>query len=78
MDQSLVEFEKAFADQIRAERQAALRVHEKVAHRAVQREVETINRQGTLRFVGLVAMLALTAVIVTFVMFKALYMVLGG
>lgn len=78
MDQSLVEFEKAFADQIRAERQAAERVHVKVAHRAKQRELDTVNRRGTLRFVGLVGTLILTAVIVTMVMFKALYLVLGG
>lgn len=78
MDQSLVEFERAFADQIKAERQAALRVHDKVAHRAMQRELDTINRRGTLRFLGLILTLGLTAVIVTMVMFKALYLILGG
>ena len=78
MDQSLVEFERAFADQIRAERQAAHRVHEKVAHRAKQRELDTVNRHGTLRFMGLVLTLALTAVVVTLVMFKTLSVLLGG
>jgi hypothetical protein len=78
MDQSLVDFERAFADQIKAERQAALRVHDKVAHRAMQRELDTINRRGTLRFLGLILTLGLTAVIVTMVMFKALYLILGG
>lgn len=78
MDQSLVEFERAFADQIKAERQAALRVHDKVAHRAMQRELDTINRRGTLRFLGLILTLGLTAIIVTMVMFKALYLILGG
>ncbi len=78
MDQSLVEFERAFADQIKAERQAADRVHEKVAHRAMQRELDVVNRRGTIRFLGLVLTLGLTAVIVTFVMFKALYLILGG
>lgn len=78
MDQSLVEFERAFADQIKAERQAAQRVHSKVAHRAKQRELDTVNRRGTVRFMGLVFTLLLTAVIVTMVMFKALYLILGG
>jgi hypothetical protein len=78
MDKSLVDFEQAFADQIQAERQAALRVHRKVAHRAKQRELDTVNRRGTVRFLGLVAMLLITAIVVTLVMFKALYLILGG
>ena len=78
MDQSLVEFERAFADQIRDERRAATLVQTKVAHRAKQREVESVNRQGTLRFLGLVLTLISTAVIVTVVMFKVLYIVLGS
>ncbi|MBO9531660.1 MAG: hypothetical protein J7513_01650 [Solirubrobacteraceae bacterium] len=78
MEQSLSEFEQAFADQIKAERQAAVRVHHKVAHRSKQRELDEINRRGTVRFIGLVTMLILTAVIVTMVMFKALYLILGG
>ena len=78
MDQSLVDFEEAFAEQIQAERQAARRVHAKVAHRAKQRELDDVNRRGTLRFLGLVSMLILTAVVVTLVMFKALFLILGG
>lgn len=78
MEQSLSEFEQAFADQIKAERHAASRVHLKVAHRSKQRELDEVNRRGTVRFLGLVAMLLLTAVLVTMVMFKALYLILGG
>ncbi|MEH3054450.1 MAG: hypothetical protein PGN13_10670 [Patulibacter minatonensis] len=78
MDQSLVDFERAFADQIKAERQAALRVHDNVARRAHQRELDVVNRRGTFRFLGLVLTLGLTAVIVTLVMFKALFLILGG
>lgn len=78
LQQSLTDFERAFEDQIRAERQAALRVHEKVAHRATQRQIDTVNRRGTLRFLGLVATLLATATIVTLVMFRVLYLVLGG
>lgn len=78
MDQSLVEFERAFADQIQEERRAATLVQAKVAHRSKQREVETVNRQGARRFILLALTLIATAVIVTVVMFKALYLVLGG
>ncbi len=78
MDQSLVEFERAFADQIAQERRAATLVHAKVAHRTKQRQVEDVNRQGARRFILLALALILTAVIVTVVMFKALYLVLGG
>lgn len=78
MDQSLVDFERAFADQIKEERRAATLVQAKVAHREKQREIETVNRQGTLRYMGLVATLIATAVIVTVVMFKVLYLVLGS
>jgi hypothetical protein len=78
MDQSLVEFERAFADQIREERRAATLVQAKVAHREKQRQIETVNRQGTLRYLGLVVTLIMTAVIVTIVMFKVLYLVLGS
>jgi hypothetical protein len=77
MDQSLVEFERAFADQIKEERRAATLVQAKVAHREKQRQVEVVNRQGTLRYIGLVLTLIATAVIVTVVMFKVLYLVLG-
>lgn len=77
MDQSLVEFERAFADQIREERRQATHVQAKVAHRSKQREVQSVNRQGTVRFVMLVLTLIATAVVVTLVMFKVLYLVLG-
>lgn len=77
MDQSLVDFEQAFADQIRAERQAAHRVQQKVAHRSKQREVEIINRRGTFRFLMLVLAIIVTAVVVTVLMFQALYLALG-
>lgn len=78
MDQSLVDFEQAFADQIQQERRAASLVHAKVAHRTKQRQVEHVNRQGARRFLVLALTLIATAVIVTVVMFKALYWVLGG
>lgn len=78
MDQSLIEFEKAFADQIQQERRQASLVHAKVAHRTKQRQVEHVNRQGARRFLVLALTLIATAVIVTVVMFKALYWVLGG
>ncbi len=78
MDQSLVDFEQAFADQIAQERRAATLVQAKVEHRTKQRQVENINRQGGRRFILLALALIATAVIVTVVMFKALYLVLGG
>ncbi|MBJ7473047.1 MAG: hypothetical protein JHD16_17210 [Solirubrobacteraceae bacterium] len=78
MDQSLVDFERAFADQIAQERRAATLVQAKVAHRNKLRQVENVNRQGARRFFLLALTLIATAVIVTVVMFKALYLVLGG
>ena len=77
MEQSLSEFEQAFADQIQEERRTAAIVQSKVALRTKQRQVEVVNRKGTVRFLGLVLTLVATAAIVTFVMFKALYWVLG-
>lgn len=77
MNQSLVDFEEAFADQIRAERQRARAVQAKIEHRTVQRQVKAVNRRGTLRFGLLVTTLVLTAIFVTLVMFRALYWVLG-
>ena len=78
MDQSLVDFERAFADQIAQERRAATLVQAKVAHRNKLRQVENVNRQGARRFILLALTLIATAMIVTVVMFKALYLVLGG
>jgi hypothetical protein len=77
MRQSLGELEKAFVKEISLERRRRDSLRRTTEKRAFKREVERRHKRGSIRFVLLVLTLAMTAVIVTAVMFRTLYVLLG-
>ncbi|HWT92348.1 MAG TPA: hypothetical protein VN238_05090 [Solirubrobacteraceae bacterium] len=77
MRQSFAQFEQAFVEQAQEETARRERLRRQAAARARDRELAKTHKRGTLRFWGLVLTLVATAVIVTLVMFQALYLVMG-
>jgi hypothetical protein len=77
MRKSLDEIEAAFTQEISLERDRRQSLIRSAEHRAVRREVARRHRSGSMRFVLLVLALVLTAVIVTVVMFRVLYLLLA-
>jgi hypothetical protein len=77
MRQSLSELEKAFAKEISLERLRRDSLQRTTEKRALKREVDRRHKRGSVRFVLLVLTLAATAVIVTVIMFRTLYLLLG-
>jgi hypothetical protein len=77
MRQSLTDIERAFAREISMERHRRASLRRTTEQRAIRREVDRRHRRGSVRFVLLVLTLMLTAVIVTVVMFRTLYLLLG-
>jgi hypothetical protein len=77
MRQSLAEWEKAFVKEISLDRHRRDSLRRTAEQRTLKREVEKRHKRGSVRFVLLVATLVLTAVIVTMVMFRTLYLLLG-
>jgi hypothetical protein len=73
MRKSLDEIEAAFTQEISLERDRRQSLIRSAEHRAVRREVARRHRSGSMRFV----LLVLTAVIVTVVMFRVLYLLLA-
>ncbi|HEU0250647.1 MAG TPA: hypothetical protein VFR48_07985 [Solirubrobacteraceae bacterium] len=77
MRQSLNEIERAFAREISMERHRRASLRKTTEQRAIKREVERRHKRGSVRFVLLALTLILTAVIVTVVMFRTLYLLLS-
>ena len=77
MRQSLSELEREFAKEISLERRRRASLRRTTEQRAFKREVDRRQRRGSVRFVLLVLTLIMTAVIVTVVMFRTLYLLLG-
>ncbi len=77
MRQSLAELEQAFAKEISLDRHRRESLRRTTEQRAHKREVERRHKRGSVRFILLVLALILTAVIVTVVMFRTLYLLLG-
>ncbi|HEX5308707.1 MAG TPA: hypothetical protein VFW38_06460 [Solirubrobacteraceae bacterium] len=77
MRQSLNEIEQAFAREISMERHRRASLKRTTEQRAHKREVERRHKRGSVRFVLLALTLMLTAVIVTVVMFRTLYLLLS-
>jgi hypothetical protein len=77
MKQSLGELERAFVKEITLERHRRDSLQRTTEKRALKREVDRRQRRGSVRFVLLVLTLIATAVIVTVVMFRTLYVLLG-
>ncbi len=77
MRQSLADWERAFVKEITLDRRRRDSLRRTAEQRAYKREVEKRHKRGSVRFALLVATLILTAVIVTVVMFRTLYLLLG-
>ncbi|HST55097.1 MAG TPA: hypothetical protein VLJ42_04265 [Solirubrobacteraceae bacterium] len=77
MRQSLSELEQAFAREISLERRRRASLRRTAEQRTLKREVDRRHKHGSMRFVLLVLTLIFTAVIVTVVMFRTLYLLLG-
>jgi hypothetical protein len=77
MKQSLGELERAFVKEITLERHRRDSLQRTTEKRALKREVDRRHKRGSVRFVLLVLTLIATAVIVTVVMFRTLYVLLG-
>lgn len=72
MQQSLSQLERAFHEETAEERERRERRRREAAMRSRARRYERVEKQGNLRFAGLVAAILLTSAIVIFVMFEAL------
>jgi hypothetical protein len=77
MRQSVAEIEEAFAEEISVDRHRRDSLRRTAEQRARKRHVERRNKRGSVRFVLLVLALIMTAAIVTVVMFRTLYLLLG-
>ena len=77
MRQSLAQFEAAFHEQAVEDRLNREEVRHSVTHRARVRRAQRVQKHGTLRFLTLVLVIILTAVVVTVVMFETLARVAG-
>ena len=77
MRQSLTEIERAFAREISMERHRRASLRRTAEQRAFKREVDRRHKRGSVRFVLLVLTLMLTAAVVTAIMFRTLYLLLG-
>ena len=77
MRQSLADSERAFVDEVSQDRRRRDSLRRTTEKRTLKRETEKRNKRGSVRFILLVLTLILTAVVVTVVMFRTLYLLLG-
>ena len=77
MRQSFAQFEQAFLEEAQADAVRRERLRRQAAARSRDRHLDRVHKRGTLRFLVLVLTLIATAVLVTVVMFRALYIVMG-
>jgi hypothetical protein len=77
MRQSLAEWERAFVKEISLDRRRRASLRRTAEQRALKREVDRRHKRGSVRFVLLVLTLVMTAAVVTVVMFRTLYLLLG-
>jgi hypothetical protein len=77
MRQSLADWERAFVKEITLDRRRRASLARTAEQRARKREADRRQKRGSVRFVLLVLTLIMTAVIVTVVMFRTLYLLLG-
>jgi hypothetical protein len=77
MRQSLSELEQAFVKEITLDRRRRDSLRRTAEQRALKREAERRQKRGSVRFVLLVLTLITTAAVVTIVMFRTLYLLLG-
>jgi hypothetical protein len=77
MRQSLADWERAFVKEISLDRRRRDSLRRTAEQRALKREVDRRHKRGSMRFALLVLTLILTAAVVTVVMFRTLYLLLG-
>jgi len=77
MRQSPTDWEQAFVKERSLDRRRRASLQRTAEQRMLKREVDRRQRSGSVRFVLLVLTLIMTAVIVTVVMFRTLYLLLG-
>ena len=77
MRQSLSEWEQAFVQESTLDRSRRDSLRRTAEQRTLKREVDRRHKRGSFRFAMLVLTLIATAVIVTVVMFRTLYLLLG-
>jgi hypothetical protein len=77
MRQSLAEWERAFVREVSLDRHRRDSLRRTTEQRALKREVQRRHKRGSVRFALLVLTLMLTAAVVTVVMFRTLYLLLG-
>lgn len=77
LSQSLAEWEEEFSAEISLERRRRASLVRTAQQRTRKRELVRRKRRGSLRFTLLVLTLIMTAVVVTVVMFRTLYLLLG-
>jgi hypothetical protein len=76
MRQSLNQLERAFVEEAALDRDRRELLRRTAERRAAKRRYERVIRQGKARFIVLSLTLIATAVIVSIVMFRALYLIL--
>jgi hypothetical protein len=77
MRQSIADWERAFVKEATLDRHRRDSLRRTTEQRAFKREVQRRHKRGSVRFVLLVLTLIFTAVVVTVVMFRTLYLLLG-
>jgi hypothetical protein len=77
MRQSLAEWERAFVKEVSLDRRRRDSLRRTTEQRAFKRDLERRHKRGSVRFVLLVLTLMATAAVVTVVMFRTLYLLLG-
>ena len=77
MRQSLAELEQAFVEEISLDRVRRASLRRAAERRTRKRGMARANKRGTVRFILLALTLLLTAALVTVVMFRTLYLLLG-
>jgi hypothetical protein len=77
MRQSLADWEEAFVEETSLDRRRRASLRRTTEQRALKRSLARRHKRGSVRFVLLVLTLMLTAAVVTVVMFRTLYLLLG-
>jgi hypothetical protein len=77
MRQSLADLERAFYREISLDRHRRASLRRTAEKRTLKREAVKRKKRGSARFFMLVLTLIMTAVVVTVVMFRTLYLLLG-
>ena len=77
MRQSLADWERAFVKEASLDRVRRDSLRRTTEQRAFKRDLERRHKRGSVRFALLVLTLVLTAAVVTVVMFRTLYLLLG-